>query len=73
MKRKLKKIEKRKRETAKCPVCGMEININECLFSTRHYDRVYYFCTDSCLKTFRKNPENYVSSRWTTDLGEDII
>lgn len=51
---------RKEKGTATCPVCGMMVDMETSLFNTRHYDMTYYFCTDSCLKVFRKHPEEYV-------------
>jgi YHS domain-containing protein len=71
--RKGRDVDKTGKTPVKCPVCRMEVDPEKCLFKTQYYDRIYYFCTDSCLKIFRKNPEQFVVPGWRTELGEDII
>jgi len=42
-------------------VCGMEVNErNGNVFKTFYKGMTYYFCSDSCKKTFEKNPEKFI-------------
>jgi Cu+-exporting ATPase len=42
------------------PVCGMEVDPRTAEFKTKYKGREYFFCTESCLKNFKKNPEKYL-------------
>ena len=40
------------------PVCGMEVDAGTAAQSTYH-SRTYYFCSDTCLRTFQEDPERH--------------
>ncbi|MGK0297247.1 MAG: Cu+-exporting ATPase [Gammaproteobacteria bacterium] len=40
------------------PVCGMSVS-HDSLHSCKHEKSTYYFCSESCLKKFTKDPEQY--------------
>ncbi len=42
------------------PVCGMILNPKSASARTEHAGRVYYFCSQSCRKTFEANPNRYM-------------
>lgn len=44
----------------KDPVCGMEIDPNMAFESREHMEHKYFFCSESCLQKFDKNPHQYV-------------
>ena len=46
----------------KDPVCRMELDEDDAL-ETAYGDRVYYFCSESCLDRFRANPTRYADRR----------
>ena len=43
----------------KDPVCGMEIGDIKKASSEEYKGKVYYFCSDQCKKTFKKDPASY--------------
>ena len=43
----------------KDPVCGMNLLQDQNLSAT-HGDRMYYFCSDLCRRTFLTDPEKYL-------------
>jgi len=43
------------------PVCKMGVNKNQSKFSAEHNGKVYYFCSENCLKTFNAEPGKYVA------------
>ncbi len=62
----LKEYKMRKMHHHKCmedmkikdPVCGMEIN-KENAKKLTYKGKTYYFCSDSCMNKFKKNPKKY--------------
>jgi len=45
----------------KDPVCGMEVNEKDRNAAKTFYnEKTYYFCHDSCKRTFEKNPEKFI-------------
>ena len=42
------------------PVCGMTISPDEAVGHVTHKGQIYYFCSDSCLNSFRENPERFL-------------
>lgn len=54
-------------KAAKCPVCGMWVEIPGCRFKLRRQGVTHYFCAESCLRTFSENPDRYTGNgkgRW---------
>lgn len=45
------------------PVCLMPVNKNGNNLSHTYKFRTYYFCAESCLKAFEKDPEPYLNQR----------
>ncbi|MGH7770490.1 MAG: HAD-IC family P-type ATPase, partial [Candidatus Binatia bacterium] len=45
------------------PVCKMEVDEATAAAKTEHSGKTYYFCHPYCLETFKKNPEQYLSSQ----------
>ncbi len=54
----LKKI-KEGTEIAKCPVCGMDVNIEKTEQMARYEGIIYYFCDDRCKTVFEAEPAGY--------------
>lgn len=52
-------VKSEKAEAIKDPVCGMEVNDIKKAPSEKYKDKVYYFCSKKCVKTFKKNPAPY--------------
>ena len=44
----------------KDPVCGMEVGDIKKASSEEYNGKVYYFCSDQCKKTFKKDPASYI-------------
>ena len=42
------------------PVCSMEVDPSRAAGKVNYKRKTYYFCSPSCMETFRKNPEKYV-------------
>ena len=47
----------------KDPVCGMDVDTKTSKRKFNYKNNDYYFCSDSCLKKFSLNPENYVEGK----------
>ncbi len=45
----------------KDPVCGMDVDEKKAI-SYEYEGKKFYFCNDSCLQNFKKNPRKYISS-----------
>lgn len=41
------------------PVCGMEIEASKAAGSETHEGKTFYFCSQTCLAAFRKDPHRY--------------
>ena len=54
----------------KDPVCGMEIGDIKKTSSEEYKGKVYYFCSDQCKKTFKKDPASYAHAE-APQHGED--
>lgn len=46
----------------KDPVCGMEVTDIKKASSEEYQGKVYYFCSDHCKKTFKKDPTSYTGT-----------
>lgn len=46
---------------AKDPVCGMTVNPATAKYRTEHDGKVYYFCSEGCLKKFTADPQSYLA------------
>lgn len=46
-------------ETAKDPVCGMEIDPSNAAASEEHEGTTYYFCSQACHEKFLADPHAY--------------
>jgi len=42
------------------PVCGMDIETKDAKHTYEYKGKTYYFCCDSCKKSFSKKPEKYL-------------
>ena len=51
-----------KSEAVKDPVCGMEVRDIKKAPSEEYKGKVYYFCSEHCKKTFKKDPASYIPS-----------
>ena len=52
-------VKSEKAEAIKDPVCGMEVSDIKKALSEKYKDKVYYFCSKKCKKTFKKSPAPY--------------
>jgi YHS domain-containing protein len=41
------------------PVCGMEVD-DSTPFKAMYRGKVYYFCSEACLRAFKRDPEKYL-------------
>jgi len=44
------------------PVCLMKVASHKKDLTSNYQKRTYYFCTESCLKSFEADPEKYLES-----------
>ncbi|MBI4777366.1 YHS domain-containing protein [Candidatus Desantisbacteria bacterium] len=44
---------------AKCPVCGMDVNVEKTEQMARYEGITYYFCDDCCKTVFEEKPARY--------------
>ena len=42
-------------------ICGMDVDPHDCAGSHEYMGKVYYFCSDHCLKKFAANPAKFIS------------
>ncbi len=52
-------VKSEKAAAIKDPVCGMEVSNIKKAPSEKYKDKVYYFCSKKCKKTFKKSPAPY--------------
>src|SRR6185437_9558358 len=71
------------------PVCGMTIDPADAVGHVDYKGQTYYFCADSCLARFRKNPEEFLKpaadripnpesripagAKWTCPMHPEIV
>ncbi len=48
-----------KAEGVKDPVCGMEVSNAKKALTEEYKGKIYYFCSEHCQKTFKKDPVSY--------------
>lgn len=53
------------------PVCGMEIEPQSAFATREHMGQTYYFCSQSCLDQFDKDPHKYVMTSATTGFNPE--
>jgi len=46
--------------TAKDPICGMTVKTAGAKFTSTYEGKTYYFCSETCKKTFDKEPAKHV-------------
>lgn len=51
-----------KDETVKDPVCGMDVSDIGKAPSEEYKGKIYYFCSEHCRKTFKKDSASYIPS-----------
>ena len=56
-------------DSARDPVCHMDVDINDPMGGTwRHDSETYYFCGPGCNKAFQKEPNAYLSGDKKIDM-----
>jgi Cu+-exporting ATPase len=50
-------------DTAKDPICGMNVKIATAKYSSEYKGAKYYFCSEGCKTTFDKDPEKYIPAK----------
>ena len=68
------------------PVCGMTISPDDAVGHLEHRGQSYYFCNDSCLEQFRKDPDRFLNpaargapptappgTEWTCPMHPEIV
>ena len=53
------------------PVCGMEIESQSAFAKREHIGQTFYFCSQSCVDQFDKNPHSYVMTSATTGFNPE--
>ncbi len=53
------------------PVCGMEIEPQSAFAKREHMGQTFYFCSQSCVDQFDKNPHSYVMTSATTGFNPE--
>ena len=55
------------------PVCGMEIEPQSAFAKREHMGQTFYFCSQSCLDQFDRDPNHYVMTSATTGFNPERI
>ena len=59
-------------KTAKDPVCGMTVDPKAAsTLKTQYKGETYYFCSETCKKSFEANPEKYTPKKTSPAKTED--
>ena len=53
------------------PVCGMEIEPQGAFAKREHMGQAFYFCSQSCVDQFDKEPHRYVMTSATTGFNPE--
>src|SRR5215207_8359746 len=53
----------------KDPVCGMEIDPTVAFTTRQHMGQTFYFCSQSCVDQFDKDPHRYMTTSATTGFN----
>src|SRR5574338_214313 len=59
--------------TVRDPVCGMEIEPQSAFAEREHMGQTLYFCSQSCVEQFDKDPHHYVMTSATTGFNPERI
>ncbi len=54
------------------PVCGMEIEPQSAFAKREHMGQTFYFCSQSCVDQFDKDPRHYVMTSATTGFNPQL-
>jgi P-type Cu+ transporter len=57
--------------TQRDPVCGMEIESQSAFAKREHMGQTFYFCSQSCVDQFDKDPHHYVMTSATTGFNPE--
>jgi len=57
----------RRKEMAIDPVCKMKVEPGKAAAKAEHAGQVYYFCSESCHKSFVADPKKYSSGAAAAD------
>ncbi len=57
--------------TQRDPVCGMEIEPQSAFATREHMGQTFYFCSQSCVDQFNKDPHHYVMTSATTGFNPE--
>ncbi|GER79219.1 MAG: heavy metal translocating P-type ATPase [Anaerolineae bacterium] len=57
--------------TVRDPVCGMEIEPQDAFAKRNHMGQAFYFCSQSCVDQFDKDPHRYVMTSATTGFNPE--
>ena len=52
-----------KAESVKDPVCNMDVSDTKKAPSEEYKGKVYYFCSEHCKKSFKKDPASYIKEK----------
>ncbi|MGZ9224717.1 MAG: YHS domain-containing protein [Anaerolineales bacterium] len=53
------------------PVCGMDIEPQSAFAKREHMGQMFYFCSQSCVDQFDKDPHHYVMTSATTGFNPE--
>ena len=56
-------------DTAKDPVCGMNVKIDTAKYTSDYKGTKYYFCGEGCKTSFDKDPEKYLANPGSGMMG----
>ena len=59
------------RDTAVDPVCGRAVSIARAAATAEYGRCVYHFCSESCGRTFTRDPRRYADAMWCRDSEEE--
>ena len=57
--------------TQRDPVCGMEIETQSAFAKREHMGQTFYFCSQSCVDQFDKDPHRYMTTSATTGFNPE--
>src|SRR4030067_489708 len=57
--------------TQRDPVCGMEIEPQSAFAKREHMGQTFFFCSQSCVDQFDKNPHHYMMTSATTGFNPE--
>jgi voltage-gated potassium channel len=62
---------KEARRIVLCPVCGVEVDPDDCRYTADYEGKTYYLCGIECYEAFLKNPKRFVDIKRTVDSTGD--